>query len=39
MSADQMTYFTLEIFTEARVLGKDSTAIREVNNTPPQQAL
>lgn len=22
MSADQMTYFTLEIFTEAKVLGK-----------------
>lgn len=35
MSADQMTYFTLEIFTEARVLGKDSTDIRELNNIPP----
>lgn len=39
MSADQMTYFTLEIFTEARVLGKDSTAIREVNSTPPHPSV
>lgn len=31
MSADQMTYFTLEIFTEARVLEKESTDIRELN--------
>lgn len=39
MSADQMTYFTLEIFTEARVLGKDSTGIREANNTPPHPSV